>query len=361
VFWLTLRQFRTQALVVFGALAAFGLALALTGPHLVHLYDTTVATCRQHDDCAGARAPFLQQAGFLRHCTVVILVAPALIGMFWGAPLVARELEGGTFKLVWTQGVSRSRWLAAKVGLVGLASVGAAGLLSLMVTWWSSPFDRIAMSPFSPSFFDRRDIVPIGYAAFAFVLGVAAGAVIRRTLAAMAATLVAFIGARVAVFEWIRPRLMTPLRITAPFDINPSGPGASGYGALNPADWVTSEQTINRAGQVIGQNGGIGPNGELGFNISNNGTITMGGVGTCPNKFTPPKIGSGAGRLTAGPSSGAVHAFSTCADKLGIREVLTYQPADRYWAFQCYETAIFVGLALVLAGFTLWWVRRRLS
>ena len=79
---------------------------------------------------------------FLQHLSLVSLLVPALIGIFWGAPLVARELEAGTFRLAWTQSVTRTRWLAVKIALVGLASVLAAGLLSLLVTWWSSPLDR---------------------------------------------------------------------------------------------------------------------------------------------------------------------------------------------------------------------------
>ncbi len=72
----------------------------------------------------------------------VLYVVPALIGIFWGAPLVARELETGTFRLAWNQSVTRTRWLAVKLGLIGLASMAAAGLFSLMVTWWSSPIDQ---------------------------------------------------------------------------------------------------------------------------------------------------------------------------------------------------------------------------
>jgi hypothetical protein len=156
---------------------------------------------------------------------------------------------------------------------------------------------------------------------------------------------------------------MTPLKITTAFNAQPGVIlGTAGYsaGRVNPADWLLSEQTVNRAGRVIGQNGGIGPNGDVSFYAAPNGTITMRGVGTCPNRFVPPEVGPGQGPLRA-PPRGAAHAFQTCADKLGIREVVSYQPINRYWPFQIYETAIFVALAVVLAGFCVWWVRRRLS
>ena len=38
---------------------------------------------------------------------------------------------------------------------------------------------------------------------------------------------------------------------------------------------------------------------------------------------------------------------------------VTYQPASRYWAFQWFETAIFLAFALGLAGFSVWWIRHR--
>ena len=60
--WLAWRQFRTQALVVAGLLVVFATALAINGSHLVHLYDTTVATCAQRNDCVSARARFQAQA-----------------------------------------------------------------------------------------------------------------------------------------------------------------------------------------------------------------------------------------------------------------------------------------------------------
>ncbi|MGC1405669.1 MAG: transporter, partial [Candidatus Dormiibacterota bacterium] len=131
--WLTWRQYRTQILVAVGALAALAIILVLSGPSLAHLYSTSVATCKAHNDCASAKAAFLQHDSTLRTTLgVVLLVVPGIVGVFWGAPLIARELETGTYRLAWTQSVTRTRWLVVKVGLVGLAGISVAGLLSLM-------------------------------------------------------------------------------------------------------------------------------------------------------------------------------------------------------------------------------------
>ena len=172
---LRLGQFRTQALVGVGGLVVVAVVLAVMGPHLAHLYGASVANCSAHSDCATAAAAFAQTDKSLRTWLgALVIVVPALIGMFWGAPLVAAELEAGTHRLVWAQSVTRTRWLGVKLGVVGLASMAIAGLLSLIVTWWASPVDRASMNVFGT--FDQRDIVPVGYAAFAFALGVSAGA-----------------------------------------------------------------------------------------------------------------------------------------------------------------------------------------
>jgi hypothetical protein len=45
----------------------------------------------------------------------------------------------------------------------------------------------------------------------------------------------------------------------------------------------------------------------------------------------------------------------------GYHQVLTYQPASRYWTFQGFEAAIFAGLAAALIGLSVWWVHHRLA
>ena len=50
--------------------------------------------------------------------------------------------------------------------MIGLAAMAVVGLMSLTVTWWASPLDQANAALFGT--FDQRDLVPIGYAAFAF-------------------------------------------------------------------------------------------------------------------------------------------------------------------------------------------------
>jgi hypothetical protein len=164
--WLTWRQFRTQAALAVGALVVVGLVLAITGSHLMDVYSSTVVNCQAHNDCPAAVEAFSTTYRELQGWLGALMyVVPALVGIFWGAPLVARELESGTFRMAWTQTVTRTRWLIAKLALVGFAAIAAAGIFSLMVTWWSSRLDLVSMSRFET--FDTRGVVPIGYAAVA--------------------------------------------------------------------------------------------------------------------------------------------------------------------------------------------------
>jgi hypothetical protein len=350
--WLAWRQVRAGAAAAAAALAAVAVLAVSTGLHLTRLYDATVATCAAHGDCPAATAAFLRTDGALRAgLGVLVVVAPALVGIFWGAPLVAAEIEAGTFPLAWTQSVSRTRWLAVRLAVTGLAGVAAAGLLSLVVTWWASPLDRATLSQFGS--FGQRDIVPAGYAAFAFALGVTAGVLVRRTVPAMAVTLAAFVTARLAFSSWIRPDLITP--VIRDVALNPASTGYGWQGNVlsllagpphstlqpSPPDipgaWIISTQIADRAGHAL----------------------TTGVL-----RSDCPRIGQGGGPGGPhghGPAPAAVvQAMRACVARVGAtyHEVVTYQPASRYWSFQWYELAIFLGAALVLSGFCLRRVRR---
>jgi hypothetical protein len=364
-------QSRTQTVIAMTGLAIIAVVLAVTGAHLAHLYHTSVASCAASRDCAAADTAFLSNDHALHiGLNVLVIVLPAIIGLFWGAPLVARELEAGTFRLAWTQSVSRARWLAVKLGVVGLAAMAVAGLLSLMVTWWSSPADRLSVSQFGS--FDSRDIVPVGYAAFAFALGVTAGVLIRRTLPAMAATLVAFAFARLAMFEWIRPNLIAPVHRGLALS-----PASTGYGSegsllvgshsstLQPAPpdipgaWILSTQIVDKAGHGLTSQflastcpdlGDAGPGGGPGGGGPGGGGPGGGGPG------------GGTGSTSHVPAS-VQQGLQDCVAKVGrtFHEVVAYQPASRYWPIQWYELAVYLGAAVLLGGICLWWVRRRLT
>jgi hypothetical protein len=349
------REFRTQAIIACAALVILAAVLAISGANLANLYNTTVAPCLANNDCSTATSGFIGTDSQLQSALdTLVIVIPAILGIFWGAPLIAREFEAGTHRLAWTQSVTRTRWLAIKIGVAGLCSLLVTGLLTFMVTWWFSPIDRATMNVFAS--FEQRDLVPIGYAAFAFALGVTSGALLRRTLPAMAATLVGFVAVRLAVQQWVRPNLMAPLHRTVPdtvFGSLASGLHASitpaqltsAQGGLPANGWLIAAQTINGAGHVIGQNGVV--DGAINFNPDVGGYgLTIQGAGTCPN-------------VSATPPTNPGLLIEKCVGQLRIRDVLTYQPGSRYWLFQSSELAIFVAVAFVLIGVCFWWIRRR--
>jgi hypothetical protein len=346
-------QTRAQALTVLGGLAVLAIVLAITGPHLAHLYDTNVATCVAHNDCDAARDAFLQHDRSLRaFLGLLVIVFPAIIGIFWGAPLVARELETGTFRLAWTQSVTRTRWLAVKLAVVGGLGMLAAGLLSMLVTWWASPFDTVNANRFIPGTFDQRGIVAIGYVAFAFALGVAAGVVIRRTVPAMATTLFVFVVTRLTTARWVRPSFLTARHRSYPLDYSVVGFGRQNSGPVHldvsspnlPDAWTRSTRIVDHAGHVLTPDRlkALCPNlmSDLGLN-------------------DPPP---GAKVRTQAPI-GAKNALHACTARVAANYhiVVSYQPANRFWTFQVFELALFLAAALALCGFCFWWVRRRLA
>jgi ABC-type transport system involved in multi-copper enzyme maturation permease subunit len=340
--WLTWRQFRIPGVAVFAGLAVFAVILAFTGPALAHDYATGIAACtNESGGCDDFLRRFFRdyQSTFLAFAALVLLLPP-LIGLFWGAPLIARELETGTHRLVWNQTVTRTRWLTVKVGLVGLAAMIAAALGSLAVTWWSSTIDQNAgrdqFSRLSSVVFDARGIVPIGYAAFAFALGMTVGMLIRRTLPAMAITLAAFAVIQIAMPTLVRPYLLPPTRATV--EITPAildgislGAGRSIHlqaKAPDPGGWLLDSHTVDASGKAVE---------EIPLTASS---------GPCA------------------PSGAPRESMPRCLaeiNRLGYRQQLTYHAPTRFWPFQWIETAIYLALALGPTGFSFWWTRRRLS
>jgi hypothetical protein len=341
-------QSRTQTLVTAAALAALAVAAAITGIHLAHLYDSLVAGCSANSDCPQADLKFLSHDNFLQHAFELLLRAvPALLGIFWGGPLLSRELETGTFRLAWTQTVNRSRWLVIKLALGGLLTIAIAGLLSVTVTWWYSDIDKVQANQYAV--FDARDIAPIAYALFAFALGALAGAAIKRTLPAMAVTLGVFVFTRVAVVEWVRPHLLGPVHESVSLQgANDVGFIINNGGSVHlearaepiPNAWIQSTHIITNA------------TGHVSTGAEQSAFLHQ----YCAAIAQPPPP-SPAHQLV-GPGPVAVH---TCREQAGrvFHLLVAYQPAGRYWAFQWMEFGIFLFLALAAAAACYWWVVRR--
>ncbi|MFI6317026.1 ABC transporter permease [Nonomuraea sp. NPDC050556] len=317
--WLAWRQLRAKAALVYGLLAAAAAVLVVAGRPVTTDVAEGVDT--------------LYSGGIL-----AVYGLPAVVGVFWGAPLVARELASGTFRLAWSQSVTRTRWLATKLAFTGAAAVVAAGLLSLAVTWWSWPLDAASRpatiavaremvqgetyaARMTPLVFGARGIVPIGYAAFAFALGVAAGILLRRTVLAMAVTLAVYAAVLFTVTFVARPHLLPPDRATVPVTAQTLARlGFDGAGepeqlavAGPPGSWVLGNETVDTAGRAA--------------------KVPPWALGCMP----PPDL----------PSAG-----EACFDRLtalGYRQRLTYHPEGHFWAMQGIETAIFLALSALLA------------
>jgi hypothetical protein len=333
--WLTWRHLRAQASAVYGLALGLAIVLAVTGPRLARLSSTDIYDQLKHSDRD------LFYAG-----VVVLAVAPAVIGAFWGAPLVARELEVGTHRLVWNQSVTRSRWLLMKLGMTTLFAAVAVGALSLAITWWSAPIDGATGAAhgslpmrLTPVAFGMRGLAPVAETVFAVSLGIALGVLLRRALPAMALTLGLMVFVQIAVPLWVRPHLVpaTSQSIVISRDTLDGIMGDPGAGVsqitvhtAHHGDWVLSQQTVHN-----------------------------GKSAALPSWFSscvlPPMPGSGRVARVEQPD------LSGCFTRLtteGYRQHIVYQPVSNFWPLQWAETAFYLVLSALLTLFTFRWVRR---
>jgi ABC-type transport system involved in multi-copper enzyme maturation permease subunit len=144
---------------------------------------------------------------------------PLVLGILWGAPLVAGEFEAGTEDFAWTQGVTRRRWVLTNLGWALVVAAAWGGALAALFTWWRGPGNALE-GPVTFIYFDVQGIAPIAYTVFAMALGIAAGALFRRVVPAITATLAVFVAVRIAKALYFRPifavsKIVSPL-VSAP-------------------------------------------------------------------------------------------------------------------------------------------------
>lgn len=338
--WLSWRQFRAQAL-------AGATVLALLAAYLVHLgtdirdaRDGYLARCRPQGDCAQALTQFATDyQNTLLFLAAGLGLIPAVIGMFWGAPLIARELEAGTHRLVWNQSVTRRRWLLVKLLVVGLAGMAVAAVASFLLTWAASPVDEIAKDRFSTIVFGARNIVPVAYAAFAVVFGTIVGLVTRRALPAMALTVLAIVAIQFAVPNLVRPHLMPPVGV----------------------DKAMTEDAINEARGL----GSITNSATVrGLDLPNAWVTDVSDLLTSDGRTLDSRTFNDCLSAPNEPGAAATGRFGAAAKCLGglnLHVTVSYQPNHRYWLFQLLESAMYLALATLLALFGLWRIQRRIE
>jgi ABC-type transport system involved in multi-copper enzyme maturation permease subunit len=326
VIWLVWRQHRKQLLFAIIGLAVLALALIPTG-RSAHKASAAFSKClntlgtadfialEKALNCEDLAENFSATHESWAYAGILLLALPLLVGLFWGAPLVAREVEQGTHRLVWTQGITRRRWAVTKFGIVGATVVALATVYSVLVTWWMGPLNDTISERFGYLFFDQQGVVPVAYTLFAVAVGVFAGAVVPRMLPAMATTLVAFLAVRIAVAVLVRPNIQGAETKTSLV--------AGGERILpNPATggWIT----------------------ESGMYGSDGTVMQSGGTGYC--QPAPGSSGSGCGDV----ASSAYNLWE-------------YQPGDRFWPFQWVEAGLYVVLSAALLYAALRRVRRSLA
>ena len=321
--WVIWCQYRGTAARAGAALAAFAVLFLITGLQDAAHWHTALVNCAKGGTCGDLARTVSLGSGPVHALTFLTLAVPLLFGMFWGSPAVARERETATVQFAWTQSVTRRHWLAVKTGWLLLAGAVFGGAVAGIITWWYAPVNSLRQGQFTHGFFDIQGIVPIGYAVFAVALGIAAGALIGRSLPALAVTGGVFLAILLVVTYWVRvhymPAVTTIYRVTQSF--TPKG-----------AYWPLAQGVVLPGGQLS-----TGLSAGPGYIAANSPAAIP---ATCQ-------------------ADSQVNSTLACLTRLGYRSFTTYQPGYRFWPFQFIETGIFVTLAAALIAVTFLAVRRR--
>ena len=306
--WLLWRQHRAQGAVAAISLGVFAVLLWITGVSMANTYHSALASCQASGTCGGLN--LFSGDGAIMDLVNLSAAVPLLMGLFWGVTSVGREIDTGTHQLVWMQSVRQKDWLRGKISLLLAAAVLWGAAVSAIVTWWSGTLNSLDGNRFDPGKFDVQNLMPVAYALFGVALGLAAGAVLRRVLPALAVTVVGFVGVRLIISTYVRPYYESAVRLIQPLSKDQNVPSGS---------WILSRDIVQHGQSVSG---------KLAF----------------PQECLKPATRA---------------ASDACLSQHGFSSLLKYQPASRYWTFQWIESGIFVALAAMLVAVAVIAVRRR--
>jgi hypothetical protein len=321
--WVVWRRFRTTLAATAAVLAVIAVYLVIDGERMRSAF----ATYQACQPAGSARCQFdwetlregYSQPGLIG---VVLLFLPGIVGAFAGAPVLARELETGTFRYAWTQGVGRMRWAVAVVIPAAIGVAVLVGAFGVLVSWHNRPLVQAGIMPrLHATVFPITGPAAAGWALVGFGLGVLAGLLWRRVVPALATAFAAWFGLAFLTANVLRPNYL-PQRLTTSLELSNT--------ALSYGQWWTragvrvSDAQINNALRAIGFQD-LGGSGKV--------TVQVGG-------------------------DGGVDPVQYLIQH-GYTQVTSYQPDSRYWTFQWIEFSWLIGLALLLLATTLWLLRRR--
>jgi hypothetical protein len=324
--WLTWRQHRIAliGLLVVATVVAVAITLVASFAQRTRI-ELGIDTCVPNffgfgpNNCNRLFTEWSIRVGMLRYLTYGLYLIPALVGSYLGGPLLARELERGTHRLAWTQGIGRVRWAATILGVVLTTTVAAGVIIALggHQSWPLLGFNTLR--PFD--MFDLEGPALVSYMAFGLALGAFIGAWRRRILTGMFFGLIAFALVRTVVMIDLRPYYEPPIAVplVATFTFGPLAP--------IPADaWTFGADAVDSQGRQVPQQR----------------------VGQLIDEYS--RVG-----CSAGGNCSSV-AYLNAHD---VFQRQLYQPADRYWRFQLYEAGLYLALTAALVAGTLVMVRRR--
>jgi len=331
--WVIWRQHRSALTAVAVFLGALAVSLWRIGLQLHHAY-AAAAACRPvlSPACDALQTSFSGMDILLAN-GYVLQAVPALIGAFAGAPVLARELETGTFRYVWAQGFGRCRWTLAKLVPLAVVVTVAAGALSVLLSWYYQPYlatrnQALFLPEDSPltNLFVLRGIAFAAWTLTAFAIGALAGMLIRRVVPAIVATLAAYTGLAFAAALYLRQQYLPPL-----LSRNLFNPPASAW--IIRQWWTKGGTTLSqtRMSQLMRQ---------MFYRI-------MRGMHAVNDSHV---------KAQKGQANLEIFHYLT---RHGYAQWTSYQPASRFWPFQWIEGGWLLTLSALLIVATLWLVRRR--
>jgi len=331
--WVTWRQHRFALTGVAVFLSGLAVILWKTGLGLHQAY-AAAAACRPvtSPSCDELQTSFADMASLLAN-GYILQAVPAVIGAFAGAPVLAREMETGTFRYAWTQGFGRWRWTLAKLAPLAIAVTAMAGALSVLLSWYYEPY-LTASNQFltgeSPlaSFFVLRGIAFAAWTLAAFAIGALAGMLIRRVVPAMAATLAVYAGLAFGAGLYLRQHYLPPLLSKNLFSPAPSA-------------WIIS-QWWTKGGRTFGQS-------------TMNPLLNRMFYQLMPVVHASAAKGSDVKEQKGQANLDSLHYLT----QHGYTQWTSYQPASRFWPFQWIEGGWLLALSVLLIAATIWLVRRR--